>query len=64
VIVGITISSSFFRIGVAELERVIFASWNQLNENDSDSRNHLLFHREKGYGLVKMLSVHPYIYMC
>jgi hypothetical protein len=27
VIVGITISSSFFRIGVAELEPAIFASW-------------------------------------
>ena len=33
-------------------------------ENDSDSRNRLFFHREKGYGLVKMLSVHPYIYVC
>jgi hypothetical protein len=36
----------------------------ELNENDSDSGNHLFFYREKGYGLVKMLSVHPYIYMC
>jgi hypothetical protein len=27
VIVGITISSSFFRIGVAELEPAIFSSW-------------------------------------